>query len=98
MDMDIKNNHENTSYMRAKKRVEAIKGLYTHALIIFLIIPLLIFINYRTYWEYQWFWFPIAAGILSVLIHGLVVLLGNNGWEERKIKEFMEKDNFIDNN
>ncbi len=92
--METDNRQENSTYIRAKKRVDAIKRFYIHTLVICLAILFLIFINYTTYWDYQWFWYPLVAGVLSVIIHGFVVMGNNSDWEERKIREYMDKDNF----
>ncbi|NJB72094.1 hypothetical protein GGR42_002585 [Saonia flava] len=86
-------NKENAKYLRAKKKVTALKGFYTHTFVIAVVMPFLLFINYKTYWDYQWFWYPLVSGILSVIIHGLVLMGNNSNWEERKIREYMDKDN-----
>ncbi|WAC03210.1 histidine kinase [Lacinutrix neustonica] len=43
------------TYVRARKHVEELKGFYYNLISYCLVIPFLIFINYRTYWEYKWF-------------------------------------------
>jgi hypothetical protein len=94
-------------YLKAKKKVESIKGFYRH-LVVYMIVNGVITIvkiisnmgngdslneaifNIGTFVQ----WVPWGIGLL---IHGLVVfevfkfLLGKN-WEERKIKELMEKE------
>lgn len=83
---------ENNAYFRAKQRVKDIKEFYGNLLSYCLVIPFLIFINYQTYWEFQWFWFPMAGWGLGLAIHGFSVFGYGANWEERKIQEFMEKD------
>jgi len=83
---------ENIKYRKAKKRIEELKSFYTHILVYIILIPIWIFINYKTYWDFKWFWFPIIGMGVSVIIHAFKVYSYNNGWEERKIKELMEKD------
>ncbi|MHA6280079.1 2TM domain-containing protein [Salinimicrobium sp. CAU 1759] len=83
---------ENNSYYRATQRVKELKEFYGHLISYCLIIPLLIFINYRTYWEFQWFWFPMLGWGLGLTFHGVSVFGYGSRWEEKKIKEIMEKE------
>lgn len=85
-------NNKQEAYQRAKKRVDEIKGFYGNLLSYCLVIPLLIFINYRTYWGFQWFWFPALGWGMGLIFHGFGVLGYGKTWEERKIKEIMEKE------
>lgn len=83
------------SYQNAKKKVEAIKGFYWHLFASIFIIPFLCVVNYITT-DYPWVLFPIAGIVLSIIIHWFSVfksdaILGKS-WEERKIKELMEKE------
>ncbi|PCJ96555.1 MAG: histidine kinase [Flavobacteriaceae bacterium] len=94
--METNNRQESREYIKAKKRVEAIKAFYIHTLVVSLLIPFLIFINFKTYWEYHWFWWPVVGNVLGLIIHGAVVMSNNTDWEERKIREFMDQDNFND--
>ena len=86
------------SYMRAQKKIKEIKGFYAHVMVTVLVIPFLIFINLQFVPQFHWFWFPIGGLGLSLIIHWTAVFgfraigLGKD-WEERKIKELMEKDN-----
>lgn len=86
------------AYKRAKKRVEAIKGFYWHLAAYLIIIPAIIFVNYKTSWEFKWFWFSTVGWGIGVLSHAFSVfwingILGKN-WERNKIQQLMEKDNF----
>ncbi len=92
---------EEIKYQEALKRVKKIKGFYSHLAIYVLVNIMIIFINLRdleegeSYFQFEnfltaFFW---RIGILS---HALSVFvptwfLGNN-WEERKIKELMDKE------
>ena len=92
---------EDAKYYEALKRVKRIKGFYTHALVYVVINLMFVVINYQNLGEgesyFQWhnfitafFWgIGLLAHGLSVFLPGMI--LGNN-WEERKIKELMEKD------
>ncbi len=93
--ISIMENHEQqeeNAYFRAKQRVKEMKEFYGNLLSYCLVIPFLIFINYRTYWEFQWFWFPLFGWGLGLAIHGFSVFGYGATWEERKIRELMEKD------
>lgn len=95
--MENKNAQLDSSYLTAKKRVKALKDFYTHAVVVCLVIPFLIFINYNTYWDYKWFWFPTAGLVISIIIHWFVLKVHNSGWEERKIQQLMEEESRFDN-
>lgn len=100
------NYKEEERYLRAQKRVKKIKGFYMH-LFWYLIINIwltLQMMNYELYTEdgvnevlfhfgtySTWFFWGIG-----VFFHGFHVfgkrLAFSKDWEERKIKEFMDKD------
>jgi hypothetical protein len=97
-------NEEKDKYQRAKKRVEEIKGFYTHLTIYLLVNTFLLlsaaglFRDNLTNLEVpEWGHFstPFLWGI-GLLFHGLYVFKYKTGffknWEERKLREFMEKD------
>jgi len=86
--------NENSKYIRAKKRVEELKEFYGHLVSYCVVIPFLIFVNYTTSWEYHWFWFPIFGWGIGLTIHAFTVFGYGGDWEERKIREYMDKDNF----
>ncbi|SIR41239.1 2TM domain-containing protein [Maribacter ulvicola] len=84
-------------YEKAKKRVEEIKGFYGNLTSYCIVIPVLAFINYRTT-SFTWFIFPAVGWGIGLIVHGLKAYglnpLFGRDWEEKKIKELMEKDNF----
>jgi len=105
--METNKYEKDEKYLKAKKKVESIKGFYRHLTIyIFVNSFITIFKTVRhisnggslndVLFDIGTFFVWVPWGI-GVLIHGLVVfeifsfLLGKN-WEERKIKELMEKD------
>ena len=59
-----------------------------------MVIPFLIFINYTTYWGHKWFWYPMFGWGIGLVIQGVRLLGFNRGWEQRKVKEFMDSDQF----
>ncbi len=83
-------------YVRAKKKVDAIKGFYWNLISYCLVIPFLIFINLMTAPEYLWFWWPMLGWAIGLAFHAFGVFGGNilfgKDWEERKIKEIMDKE------
>jgi hypothetical protein len=83
---------EDDAYFRAKQRVKDLKGFYGNMISYCLIVPLLIFINYRTYWGFQWFWFPMLGWGLGLTFHAFSVFGYGASWEEKKIREIMKKE------
>ena len=81
------------AYIRAQRRVHLIKEFYSNLAAYCVVIPFLIFINYRTYWGFQWFWFPLLGWGLGVTFHGFAAFGYGSNWEERKIREIMEREN-----
>jgi sensor histidine kinase YesM len=84
-------------YERAKERVENLKGFYIHFTIYLIMIPAFIYLNIRST-SFPWAIFPIIGWGFGVAGHAMEAFdynpfLGKN-WEERKIKELMDKDDF----
>ncbi len=88
---------EDKRYEKAKERVDAIKGFYGNLTSYCIVIPILIFINYNTT-DFPWAIFPALGWGFGVTVHGLQAFgvnpLFGKGWEERKMREFMDDDNF----
>ena len=80
------------AYYRAKKQVEEIKGFYGNLISYCFVIPLLFFINYKSYWGFQWAWFPMLGWGMGLVFHGFAVFGYGKTWEEKKIQEILEKD------
>jgi hypothetical protein len=86
--------NESAKYLRAKKRVDELKEFYGSLIAYFFVIPFLIYVNYRTTWHVvQWFWFPLFGWGLGLIIHAFKTFGYGSTWEERKIREIMEKEN-----
>jgi hypothetical protein len=86
---------EETSYQRVKKRVEELKGFYTH-LAVYLVVNLGLFLIDLASDGGWWFFWPLIGWGVGLAIHAFVVFgiegpLGR-GWEERKIRELMERE------
>jgi len=86
-------NDENKAYFRAKKRVEELKGFYGNIISYCCIIPFLIFINLRYSPGFQWFWFSALGWGFGVVMHAFKVFGYSTDWEERKIREILQKEN-----
>lgn len=92
---------EEAKYHEAMKKVKRIKGFYTHAAVFVLVNIMIVVINIQNletgenYFQFKNFttFFLWGIGLLS---HGLSVFMPNwimgENWEDRKIKEFMEKE------
>ena len=87
---------ESKSYERAKKKVDEIKGFYSHLVVMVFVLPFLVFINLKFSPQYHWFWWAILGNGIGLIIHWLTVY-GNNifglgeDWERRKIQEYMNE-------
>ncbi|CAM2963619.1 2TM domain-containing protein [Flavobacterium frigoris] len=82
---------ENNAYYRAKKRVEELKGFYGNLISYCCVIPFLIFINLKFSPQFHWFWFSALGWGFGLTMHALKVFGYSSNWEERKIKEILEK-------
>lgn len=85
-------NSQENAYFRAKKHVDAIKSFYANLISYCVVIPFLMFINFKTSSEFQWFWFPMLGWGMGVMFHAIEVFGYGKTWEERKIREIMEKE------
>lgn len=84
-------------YQKAKERVEAIKGFYGNLTAYCIVIPFLVWLNFRTT-SFPWAIFPAMGWGFGVLMHGMEAYgynpLWGKRWEEKKIKELMDDEKF----
>ena len=84
-------------YQKAKEQVEQIKGFYGNLISYCLVIPFLWWLNFRTT-SFLWAIFPTIGWGFGVLMHGLEAFGYNpvwgKRWEDKKIRELMEDENF----
>ena len=84
-------------YEQAKEQVEKIKGFYIHATIYLIFVPVFIWLNLQSNAGFPWAIFPIGGWGFGVLGHAAETFNYNpffgKEWEERKIKDLMDKDN-----
>ena len=86
-------------YFAAQKRVKSIKGFYIHFTVyvfVNIVLSIQIYLNTQNdFWRWESFSTALFWGI-GILSHGTSVfgsnLLFGKNWEDRKIKELMEKD------
>lgn len=86
--------NEVDAYLKAKKQVKDIKDFYGNLVSYCVVIPLLAFINYQTSWQFKWFVFPMIGWGLGVALQAFSVFGYGRSWEERKINELMEKQQY----
>ena len=99
--METNNYTNEQKYIRAQKRAKDIKGFYIH-LMVYLIVNIFllllqaisgsgwhVFTSWASYTT-AFFW-GIGIVFHAFGVFGVNILFGKN-WEERKIKEYMEKD------
>lgn len=89
------------AYEMASKRVKKIKGFYTHFLVYILVNLFIVVINYRdlkigeSYFQWHNFATAFFWGI-GVVAHAFSVFAPNfilgDQWENKKIKEIMDKE------
>lgn len=94
--METQINEEKTSYYNAQKRVEELKAFYGNLASYIIFIGGLMVLNLLTYKEYLWFLWPAGGWGIGLAFHAMktfnyMPFLGND-WEEKKIREIMEKD------
>ncbi|SCX81613.1 2TM domain-containing protein [Flavobacterium caeni] len=97
----MENNLEQLQRERAQKRVKALAGFYKHLAVYLLVNGFLIALKYfnldpgEQFFEFgtfstAFFW-GIGLGFHALSVFGPNVFLGSD-WEERKIKEIMERE------
>lgn len=91
-----KNIQHDEKYNWAKKRVDALKGFYAHLISYVAVNAMLFAINAVTSWGTWWFFWVTVFWGFGLMWNAIAVFLfegavGKN-WEEKKIKEYMEKE------
>ncbi len=101
LDYNNKSNkyHNESTYLRAQKRLKEIKGFYWHAFW-YAAVNIFIFImivsnSDGNIWHFGTFSTPVFWG-LGLGFHALAVfgknLFFSKSWEDRKMKEYMDKE------
>lgn len=83
-------------YYDAQKKVKKIKEFYEHLTVYLLVNPIVIVVNVMTSPGYLWFIWCLMGWGMAVILHGLKVFsfppFFNKKWEEKKIREILEKE------
>jgi len=97
----MKKYSEENRYNRAKKKVDKIKGFYTHAIVYVVVNIMLLSMIYTGYANVREFWnlgsFSTAIGWgIGLLIHGVSVfgkdVFFDSNWEAQKMQQFLKEE------
>ncbi|SES85220.1 2TM domain-containing protein [Methanococcoides vulcani] len=77
--------------LRAQERVKELKKFYNHLAVYLVIMVVLFFIDYSDGGSW-WVHWPIIGWGIFVVLQGISVSKFGKGWEDKKIKEIMEKE------
>lgn len=84
---------------RAERRVKELKDFYSHLTTYILVCTLLVIIDLAasgsgqdTFLGLTWAYWPIFGWGVAVLFHAVSVFFEPTGWEERKVRQYMEKE------
>jgi hypothetical protein len=87
---------DQAAYEHAKKRVGELRDFYTHLMVYVLVNLFLFVLNLLTSPGAWWFYWPLLGWGIGIVAHALSVFSGTafwgKDWEDRKIKQLMEKD------
>ncbi|ROH96042.1 2TM domain-containing protein [Chryseobacterium daecheongense] len=86
-------NDNDAAYEKAQKRVKEIKSFYSNLISYCIIIPFLAIINLTTSPKNIWFYFPMLGWGIGLVAHGMSVFAIGKNWEDKKIREILEKQN-----
>ena len=83
------------NYRKAQRRVREIRGFYIHLVVYVSVNALLFLINVTTTPNILWFYWPLLGWGIALVVHAASVFgfgpwLGPE-WEEKKIKEYMDR-------
>ena len=93
----MKTSSSHTNYENARKRLENLKGFYWSIIAYIIVIPFLIFVNFKTSWnEHKWFFYPmlgwgVGLAFQAYEVYGKDKYFGK-AWENRKLEEFMKEE------
>ena len=84
-------------YYQAQKRVKEIREFYEHLTVFLICNPIVMVVNLMTSPGYLWFLWCVFGWGFAIVMHGLKVFrvspVFNKEWEDRKIREILEKEN-----
>ncbi len=94
-------NKKEARYIKAKEQVAKEKKFYTGLFSSLVVVSLFAGYNYYTnQWENPWFLWIVLAAVVgkifkAIKLFGINPFLGKE-WEEKKINEYMKKDDYQD--
>lgn len=91
----MENSEDN--YLKARERVKELREFYNHLFSYILVNLFLAAVNYYSnQWAYPWFLWVVGGWGIGLAFDALKAFrlnpMFNKDWEERKIKEYMEKE------
>jgi hypothetical protein len=94
LEQEIKIDTKDNKYQEAKKRVQELRGFYTHLGFYVAVNLLLLLINIATSPGVLWFFWPLFGWGIGIAMHAVRVLgfgrwFGPD-WEEKKIREIIQ--------
>lgn len=90
--MEIIDYNNEDKYMRAKARVKSLKEFYGSVFSFLIMMPVLVYINYSTYWGFQWFWFAGFGWGIGIVIQAFTLFGIGKDWEAKQINKYMKED------
>lgn len=84
---------EDYAYQKAAKRVKELKSFYSNLISYCIIIPFLLILNLITSPKQLWFYWPALGWGVGLVAHAMSVFAVGKEWEERKIREILNKEN-----
>lgn len=94
--LDTVNSISEERYLKAQKRVEDLKGFYGNLSSYMIVNTGLMILNLVTSPDQLWFIYPLLGWGIGVAIHAMAVFnyipFLSRDWEDRKIKELMNKE------
>ena len=76
-------------YKRAEARVKELKSFYSHLVIYVVVMVILFIVDLQDHGNW-WFYWPLMGWGIAVVIHAFNTF--TTGWEKRKVKQLMEKE------
>lgn len=93
MSLQIKLSKEE-KIIEARFKIKCIKEFYGHLAAYLVMVPIFIYLNLSQDPNFLWFWFPVLGWGVGLLIHAIKVFKKPFKWEEKKIQEYMNDENF----
>lgn len=78
-------------YEKARDRIKELKDFYSHLVTYVIVNAILIFINLKFSPGYHWFYWVLLGWGIGLVVHFIDVFGFSKGWEEKKIKEYIQK-------